>query len=185
MKDSRDLSRFAGCAVLFALTLVCLSASSFSQERVTIRTSNGHYLTAVNGGGVGGPNSGSQLGAIHTDARAIGPWETFVCERRGPDRMTFRTNDGHFLTAVNGGGIGGPNDNPYQLHTDTTSVGPWEQFRIIYRGRDLCALQTSDGHYVSAVNRGGWGDQDSGNQFPIHTNATRVGPWEIFVITRQ
>jgi hypothetical protein len=42
----------------------------------TIRTVTGHYVTAVNGGGVGGPNTVP----IHTEATEIGPWETFILD---------------------------------------------------------------------------------------------------------
>jgi len=43
-----------------------------------ILTSNGsNMLTAVNGGGLGGPNSGPGAVALHTDATGAGPWETF------------------------------------------------------------------------------------------------------------
>jgi hypothetical protein len=45
----------------------------------TIRTVNGHYVTAVNGGGVGGPKTVP----IHTDATEIGPCETFVLDDFG------------------------------------------------------------------------------------------------------
>jgi hypothetical protein len=176
---------FTRWAAVLALGLASTSMTLAAQERVTIKTINGHFVTAVNGGGVGGPDSGPQLAAIHTDATAIGSWETFTCARGQSNTITFQTNDGHFLTAVNGGGIGGPNGNPYQLHTDASQAGPWEQFTLVFTGPGRCALRTNDGRYVSAVNRGGWGNQDPGNQFPIHTNATQPGPWETFTIVPQ
>lgn len=67
--------------------------------QVTIQTINGNYLTAVNGGGVGGPNTGPLSAAIHTDATSIGPWETFTCVRVAPpNRFAFRTGSGTYLT---------------------------------------------------------------------------------------
>src|SRR5437588_187687 len=45
-----------------------------SPHHFKIGTSDGtHWLTAVNGGG-------QATDAIHTDATAVGPWETFVLE---------------------------------------------------------------------------------------------------------
>ena len=41
---------------------------------VTLQTSDGHYLTAVGGGGIGG----STIVPIHTDATKIDVWETFT-----------------------------------------------------------------------------------------------------------
>jgi hypothetical protein len=32
------------------------------------------------------------------------------------------------VTAVNGSGIGGPNNNTAIIHTDATQIGPWEIF---------------------------------------------------------
>jgi hypothetical protein len=155
------------------------------ENAVTIQTVDGHFLTAVNGGGVGGPNSGPDSAAIHTDAAypAPGPWETFTCVSLGKNRLAFQTQSGSFLTAVNAGGMGGPNANPYQIHTDvppTRAVGPWEQFRLVRLEGSKCALQTKTGFWLTAVNGGGWGE--AANRFPIHTDARRVGPWETFTI---
>ena len=151
-------------------------------SHVTIRTSNGRLVTAVNGGGVGGPDDGPGSAALHTDVASPtpGPWETFECVAVGPDRLAFRTSRGTYLTAVNGGGIGGPNADPYEVHTDAKQVGPWEQFDLVWLGDGKCALRTRDGHWVTAVHGGGWGE--AANAYPIHTDATRIGPWEIFWI---
>lgn len=43
-----------------------------------------------------------------------------------------------------------------------------------------CAIRTSGGNYVTAVNGGGMGE--AANQLPIHTDATSVGGWERFII---
>jgi len=167
-----------GCHTQLCPTAQCLGNSG----TVNLKTLNGNFLTAVNGGGVGGPNFGPGLAAIHTDATTQQVAETFTCTTTLPNTITFQTNDGHFITAVKGGGIGGANANPLQLHTDTTNAGPWEQFTIITDNDGQCALKTYDGHFVTAVNRGGWGDSDTANQFPIHTNAKTAGSWETFTI---
>jgi hypothetical protein len=167
-----------GCHTELCPTAQCLGNSA----TVNFRTLDGHFLTAVNGGGVGGPNTGPQVAAIHTDATSIGPWETFTCAITLPGNITLETNDGHFVTAVGGGGIGGPNANPWQLHTDATAAGPWEQFTFVNVDNTHCALKTNDGHLVTAVNRGGWGSSDPANKFPIHTNATSAGSWETLTI---
>jgi hypothetical protein len=167
-----------GCHTELCPTAQCLGNSGI----VNIKTVDGHFLTAVDGGGVGGPDSGPQSAAIHTDATSRGSWETFTCAISLPSTITFKTNDGHFVTAVNGGNIGGPNANPFQLHTDATAAGQWEQFTFVNISNTSCALKTSDGHFVSAVNRGGWGDSDGANKFPIHTNSKTAGQWETFTI---
>lgn len=169
-----------GCHTELCPTAACLGTG----RHFNIKTSDAvHFVTAVNGGGVGGPNSGPQSAAIHTDATTAGAWETFNCTTSNPNNtITFQVNDGNFITAVGGGGVGGPNANPSQLHTDATKAGPWEQFTIVSVGPNQCALKTSSGNFVTAVNGGGWGGSDTANKFPIHTNATKAGQWETFTL---
>jgi hypothetical protein len=99
-----------------------------SQRVFALKTSDGHYVTAVEGGGIGGPNDARS--PVHTDATVVGPWELWRVEFL-PDgeHVLLRTPDGHYVTAVRGGGIGGPNDVP--MHTDAVQLGPWERFRFV------------------------------------------------------
>jgi hypothetical protein len=114
-----------------------------SASTVTIQTVNGHFLTAVNGGGIGGPNTGPGAAALHTDAKYPnpGPWETLTCVALGPNQLAFQTATGQYVTAVNGGGMGGPNANPYEVHTDAKTAGQWEQFKLVWLSGGKCALQ--------------------------------------------
>jgi hypothetical protein len=185
------------CQSGMCMQAACNNKSSFCQQHAclcpfaqclgntptfNIKTPAGTFLTAVLGGGVGGPNSGPNAAAIHTDAKTIGAWETFTCVTQAPNTISFQTNDGHFITAVNGGGIAGPDADPYELITAATQPGAWEQFTVVTNGSNQCALQTFDGNLVTAVNGGGWGSTDAANQFPIHTNATQSGQWETFTL---
>src|SRR6185503_16232199 len=69
--------------------------------RCSIRTHNGHYLTAVGGGG-------RTSDVIHTDAWQIGSWELFTFVLAGdPNFFTpygLLTVNGHYLTVVGAGG---------------------------------------------------------------------------------
>jgi hypothetical protein len=132
-----------------------------------IQTSNGHFLTAVSGGGIKGP------GAIHTDATQISGWEQFVLVSSGGNKYAIQTSKGTYLTAVRGGGIGGAD----AIHTDTTQVSGWEQFTLIALGGELYAIQTFNGHYLTAVGGGGSQRADA-----IHTDATKIGAWEQFTL---
>ena len=72
--------------------------------------------------------------------------------------------------------------NVFALHTNTTSAGTWETFGVTWLGNNQFALMTSDGqNYVAAVNGGGMGSITDGQA--IHTNATTVGPDELFTLT--
>jgi hypothetical protein len=151
---------------------------SLPYSTVTIQTSNGYVLTAVNGGGV----SPSESVALHTNATSIGAWEEFTCVALGPNRLAFQTMTGNYVTAVNGGGLGDPNAITTPIHANATNASTWETFKIQWLAGGKCALQTSNGNYVTAVDGGGWGATDAADAYPIHTNATTIGAWETFTI---
>src|SRR5689334_12335534 len=66
-----------------------------------IQTYNGHYVTAVGGGG-------RTTDVIHTDATRVGSWERFTLIDSGDGSSNIHygllTTNGHYLTAVGGGG---------------------------------------------------------------------------------
>lgn len=157
--------------------------------RVALRTINGHFVTALGGGGgPKEPNCNPGSVALHEDATRIGPWEIFKLVLLGssagaPHRYAFQTSNGmNYVSAVDGGGIGGSAAAPSsQLLTNATHIGPNEAFRIIAVGvaaSNRVAIQTPDGkHYVSAANGGSCGGPDN---VPFHTNAKSIGPSEEF-----
>jgi hypothetical protein len=160
-----------------------------------ILTSNGkNMLTAVNGGGLGGPDSGPGLVALHTDATSAGAWETFklILQPGSPPigsgmKFALQTSNGkNYVTAINGGGIGGPNDATCPIHTDATTAGGEEIFTLSINDSvnpptvnisPLLMVQLFGGRYLTAVNGGAVGGP---NTQPVHSDATSVGPWEQF-----
>ncbi len=147
---------------------------------ISLRTCDGHYVTVVNGGGLGGANNGPGAVALHTDATKVGPWETFEIVWIDPTHFGIKTVNGNFVTAINGGGIGGPNDNTSPIHTDATNSGPRESLLLNYDFSSARAtFRTLNGHFLTAVNGGGFGGP---NNVPIHTDATALGPWETFTL---
>jgi hypothetical protein len=95
--------------------------------KFALQTANGNYVTAVGGGGISGPNDGST--PIHTDATAVSAWETFQLDFGPNNSVAIQLPDGDYLSAINGGGIGGGNNVP--LHTDATQQGAWEVFTLV------------------------------------------------------
>ena len=95
-----------------------------SGGQYVIQTMSGNYLTAVNGGGQSGPAGGTDV--LHTDATQIGSWEQF---RFGLDQYGWRnaiqTVNGHYLTAVGGGG-----KITDAIHTDAVNAAAWEYFYV-------------------------------------------------------
>jgi hypothetical protein len=95
-------------------------------QSFALKTNNGHYITAVNGGGLGGPNDATS--PIHTDAVHALSWESLILEQQTDGTYAIRTPSGYYITAINGGGIGGPNNSSCIIHTDATQQGGWEVF---------------------------------------------------------
>jgi hypothetical protein len=142
--------------------------------KVAIRTSNGHYLTAVNSGGMG--EAANKL-PIHTDAGKIGGWEQFKVKFHTDGTCTIQTHSGHYLTAVNGGGVGDP---AHPVSTDRTAIRSWETFKLEPLGKGLYAFKTAKGTYLTAV--GGGGNGEAANKLPIHTDVTKAAGWEKFIL---
>lgn len=113
----------------FTVIPIDMTAQTFA-----LKTMTGNYVTAVNGGGCSGPNDATH--PIHTDATAIGPWETLTFVTQDEDDagnliVSINTQTGFYLTALDGGGHGGPNDNNSPIHTDASVLGPWETFTFV------------------------------------------------------
>lgn len=165
--------------------LRCVNARCVPNGAITaaIETRGGYLLTIVDGGGYGTPTSGPQT-AIHTDATSgMGPWEKFqiVWQDDAFTKFALKTADGtHYVTAVNGGGVGGPNDATCPIHTDGRTLGPWEMLTLHIEG-DSVSIETANGNFLTAQDGGGIGGP---NTMPIHTDATRIAGDEIFGLRR-
>jgi hypothetical protein len=148
---------------------------------IAIKTSDGHFLTAADGGGYGGPNEGPRAVALHSDASKAGPWEIFdwIWLDQTHSHFALRTPKGTFVSAVNGGGLGGPNDGRSPFHTDARTLGIDEVYRVEFDENGKATLRTRKGFYITAVRGGGYGGP---NTMPIHTDATSIGPWEMFTL---
>jgi hypothetical protein len=89
------------------------SASSATSAPITgcaFQTINGHYLTAVGGGG-------RITDVIHSDATHLLAWKKFTSHYEGGGAYSIQTIDGHYLTAVGGGGR-----ITDAIHSDATRV---------------------------------------------------------------
>ncbi len=110
---------------------------SYSSFSANILTNTKNFVTAQNGGGIGGPDITTPgTFAVHTDRTAsegASTWETlsFV---QGPQTNQFglQTSDGFFLTAEQGGGIpaAGNNSDQEPIQTNRMAAYAWEQFTL-------------------------------------------------------
>jgi hypothetical protein len=63
---------------------------------------------------------------IHSNATRLQGWEKFQLHPLGYGYYDITVADGHYLTAVGGGGLSSGDT----LHTDATRVGSWETFFV-------------------------------------------------------
>jgi len=92
-----------------------------------------------------------------------------------PGDFAFRTRRNFFLTAIDGGGR---STDPTVI-TGSSTIGPWEHFRIAVTTGQLQdkSFQTATGNYVTAVNAGGMTSN------ALHTDAVQIANWERFRMT--
>jgi hypothetical protein len=106
----------------------------------------------------------------------IGSWEKFTLIDSGDGssfiHYGFLTTNGHYLTAVGGGGR-----ITDVIHSDATWLRDWEKLTLYSLGYGWYAIQTIDGHYLTAVGGGGRTTDT------IHSDATRIGAWEKFYVS--
>lgn len=160
-------------AVTAALSVIGAGAAHAAEPRnnCVFETPRGYYLTAVGGGA-------RTTDVIHTDATRIGAWEKFdLIPVPGTSTIyVIRTDTGHLLTAVNSGGLTTA-VKPDVLHSNASSPLAWERFTIQSLGSNVVTIQSSDGHYLTAL--------DGGNRTKgaLNSNATQVGTLERFRMT--
>ena len=105
-------------------------------RRVALRTTQGKYVRAFNGGG----------GIVDGKGSKIGPWETFELIGLGGDSYALRSINRAFVT-VEGGGPGVVNAN-------RAFVNAWETFTAVKVGPRDIALRTSTGRYLTVGSSG-------------------------------
>src|SRR5579862_1605213 len=155
--------------VASACTGPAIVPATVSTAVCTIRAFDGHYLSAIGGGG-------RTTDVIETNRTVPSTWETFTLVDAGDgDHWGIRTSNGDFLTAVGGGGR-----TTDVIHSNATLLRSWEKFSLAksasFPGVGWYAIQTIDGHYLTAVNSGGIGSPFEA----IHSNATQIQAWEEF-----
>lgn len=153
--------------VLASLGLGTLAQAKNAPITCFIRAYDGHYLTAVGGGGQSGGD------VLHTDATNPLAWEKFtlVDADKGTPNITYgiRTVKGYYLSAVDGGGR-----IQNVLRTNATRINSWEEFQLESLGGGYYAIKTFRGYYLTAVNSGGL-IHDT-----FHSDARQVKNWEKF-----
>jgi hypothetical protein len=92
----------------------------------------------------------------------------------------FKTTTGNYVEAAGGGGR-----TTEVMYTDSRGIGPLNRFKLSPVGGPSGSrvIQTINGWYVTAAASGGLSGADTPDV--LHTDATRVGSWEKFVLVPQ
>ena len=134
-------------------------------QTCTIQSFDGHYLSAIGGGG-------RTTDTIYTNRTSPSTWETFTLLHSGRN-WAIRTSNGDFLSAISGGGR-----TTDVIETNRTQISTWETFGLVPLtdlGPGFYAISTFTGNYLTAMNSGGLVGNDT-----IHSNATSIQAWEEF-----
>jgi hypothetical protein len=101
--------------------------------RVALKSVNGRYLSAENGGG----------GDVHANRVAIGPWELWRMGQVSDAAISLQSDNGHFLSARF--------DTPDVLVNATRdTAGPWETFTLIVVESDTPAVHVEGSNFVDS-----------------------------------
>jgi len=92
--------------------------------RTRIKTFMDTYVTALDGGGAFYAPGFALLASHIQDNR----WDLFQIETFDDDKVAFKTITGHYLTAINGGGM--PGSPKEAFATDSTEMGALAKFTL-------------------------------------------------------
>jgi len=142
----KEIKEFFKKLVVYAVMLMMLlSLVAFHDEvygwdnakrMVSIKTINGKYLSAENGGG----------GELTANRDKIGEWETFQVIDLGEGYIALKGYNGDYVSVSKGG---------ESVYVNSNDVDKWEKFKIIKLNNNKIALKTYNMHYLCAENGGG------------------------------
>jgi hypothetical protein len=104
---------------------------------------NGNQVSLLSWQGLFSAQGGGG-GDVYANRPQVGSWETWDLIDNHDGSISFKSNNGHYLTALNGGGGGS------YCRADRTAIGTWERFIIENQPNGRVALKTHDkGTYLS------------------------------------
>ncbi len=123
-------------------------------DEVALRTVEGRYLAARNGGG----------SLMDAKADTIGPWETFTLHDEGGGKVTLESQNGDSVRSW----------GTASARVDSSAFVASAKLRMLRtEGEKTVAIRVHDGHFVTALESGGWELDAAGDQ---------VQSWELFAL---
>jgi len=112
---------------------ILLGLKEGKTQKVAIKTNDGFFLSATNGGG----------GFLTTNATNIGPNETFMLIPQGVyrDKIAIQTANRNYMNCIGGGFVG----------ARSTTIGENEQFYFVPIQPDKSSIVTASGFFLFAL----------------------------------
>jgi hypothetical protein len=153
----------------FSAYMVNLNSST-TKTGVSLRTCNGYYFCAENGGG----------GSVVANRTSVGQWETFsIIDLNGGNLengnvINIRSSTGHYLRAINGGGsdIDAQSFTPYA----------WESFKILKASSGDAIIRSGDKVRLYSFSHPQYLCAENGGGGVINVNRNAASDWETFTI---
>lgn len=127
-----------------------------SKNLVSIKTVNGKYLCAEDGGGK----------AVNATRDKVGDWETFEVIDLGRGYIALRSQKGNYIRGSKDG---------TGIFADEDEIGKRSKFQLIPLNNNKVAFKTYDDKYICAENGGGG---------KVVANRDKVGNWETFELVK-
>lgn len=119
---------------------------------IAIKTINGKYLCAEDGGG----------DVVNATRDKIGDWETFQVVDLGRGKFALKSNNGDYIRVSKDGN---------SVYADSNEIGRRETFQLVILKNNKVAFKIHDGKYICAEDGGGK---------EVVANRDKIGDWETF-----
>ena len=123
---------------------------------VAVKTANGQYFCAENGGG----------DMVNATRDKIGDWETFEVIALNRGYIALKSNNGDYVRVSKDG---------KNVYADSDKIGNRETFQLIGLKNNKIALKTYDKKYICAEDGGGG---------KLVANREKIGSWETFELKK-
>ncbi|MFT9495412.1 stalk domain-containing protein [Anaerosolibacter sp.] len=159
MKTNKEsFKKFVTYAItlMMMLSIMAIPLDSYGlnggKMMVALKTFNGKYLCAENGGG----------STLTANRDKIGEWETFQLIDLGKGYIALKGSNGDYVSVSNDG---------KDVYVDRDEINRKETFRLVRLNNNKVALEAYNDHYLCAEDGGGG---------KVVADREKVGSWETF-----
>ena len=158
MKIEARLRKMVACLLVIMIITSMMTFPEYSygnnesKNLIAIKTINGKYLSAKDGGGA----------LVNATRDKIGDWETFQIVDLGRGKFALKSYNGEYIRVSKDGN---------SVYADSDEIGKRETFQLVVLKNKKVALKTHDDKYICAEDGGGK---------EVVANRDKIGGWETF-----